>query len=51
MIDKWLLNDINEVHPHHHRLVITDALGDGGFLLGGRISDMEVQPLQNLMDG
>jgi hypothetical protein len=33
MIDKWFLNDISEVLEHHHRLVITDALGDGEFLL------------------
>jgi hypothetical protein len=33
MIDKWFLNDINEVLEHHNRLVITDALGEGEFLL------------------
>jgi hypothetical protein len=30
------LNDISEVLEHHHRLVITDALGDGEFLLEHR---------------
>ena len=33
MIDKWFQNDINKVLAVHDRMVVTDALGEGGFLL------------------
>ena len=34
MIDKWFENDVNRVLSQHQRLVITDAQGEGRFLLG-----------------
>ena len=34
MIDKWFEKDANRVLSQHHRLVITDAQGEGRFLLG-----------------
>ena len=33
MIDKWFQNDINKVLAVHDRVVVTDALGEGRFLL------------------
>lgn len=34
MIDKWFVNDINEVLGQQGRVVVTDAKGEGKFLLG-----------------
>ena len=33
MIDKWFVNDVEKVLSRHNRLVITDAQGEGRFLL------------------
>lgn len=33
MIDRWFQNDINKVLAVHDRVVVTDALGEGRFLL------------------
>ena len=33
MIDKWFVNDINEVLGQQGRVVVTDAKGEGKFLL------------------
>ena len=42
MIDKWFQNDINKVLAVHDRVVVTDALGEGGFLLDYLPSDVVV---------
>ena len=42
MIDKWFQNDINKVLAVHDRMVVTDALGEGGFLLDYLPSDVVV---------
>lgn len=42
MIDKWFQNDINKVLAVHDRVVVTDALGEGRFLLDYLPSDVVV---------
>ena len=40
MIDKWFVNDINEVLGQQGRVVVTDAKGEGKFLLDFLPHDM-----------
>lgn len=40
MIDKWFVNDINEVLGQQGRVVVTDAKGEGKFLLDFLSNDM-----------
>ena len=40
MIDRWFQNDINKVLAIHDRVVVTDALGEGIFLLDYLSSDV-----------
>lgn len=42
MIDIWFQNDINKVLSVHNRVVVTDALGEGRFLLNYLPSDVTV---------
>lgn len=42
MIDRWFKNDINKVLAVHDRVVVTDALGEGRFLLAYLPSDVTV---------
>lgn len=42
MIDKWFQNDISKVLAVHDRVVVTDALGEGRFLLDYLPSDVVV---------
>ena len=42
MIDRWFQNDINKVLAVHGRVVVTDALGEGRFLLDYLPSDVVV---------
>ena len=42
MIDKWFQNDINKVLAIHDRVVVTDALGEGRFLLDYLPSDIVI---------
>lgn len=42
MIDKWFQNDIYKVLAVHDRVVVTDALGEGRFLLDYLPSDVVV---------
>ena len=42
MFDKWIQNDINKVLAIHDRVVVTDALGEGRFLLDYLPSDVVV---------
>ena len=42
MIDRWFQHEINKVFAVHDRVVVTDALGEGRFLLDYLSSDVVV---------